>query len=241
MDSIHCRVCRTRVAFIEDLFVTVWPGGIFTRLVNVENVNYHESEIGKIIADTHCVQCGIMLGWKFITPHSMLFREGTFLLRLDWLSFWNEQVPNEQDLRMLLSKKEIELIKKELELIKMKKELIKVREERIKRQLIKMETTDQDGDGNEQVPNEQDLGTLLINMEIELTNREIELVNTRAELIKMKEELIKTETTDQDGDTTDQDGDATDQEGDVTDQDLGVNEQNTDQDLGTNEQDGGAV
>ncbi|KAL3336062.1 hypothetical protein AABB24_032006, partial [Solanum stoloniferum] len=65
MGSIHCRVCRTRVAFIEDLFVTVLPGGIFTRLVNVENVNYHESEIGKIIADTHCVQCGIMLGWKF--------------------------------------------------------------------------------------------------------------------------------------------------------------------------------
>ncbi|MCD7457788.1 hypothetical protein HAX54_036180 [Datura stramonium] len=117
-DCIHCRICRTRVAFIEDYFPNVndlLSGGFFSKVFNVEvpeDERYHQAVDGKTRANTYCVGCGMLLGWKLIAvpKQSMYIREGGYLMRLHKLIYWNdvtlltflmgganEQAPNDQD------------------------------------------------------------------------------------------------------------------------------------------------
>ncbi|XP_006350907.2 uncharacterized protein DDB_G0290685-like [Solanum tuberosum] len=98
-DSIYCGECRTRVAFIENAPVEVWPAGIFVRLFNVDNQNIHQSEFETTLADSCCVQCGKLLGWKFIavTQPDMDVMVGTFLMRLNMLSFDEENDDQDGD------------------------------------------------------------------------------------------------------------------------------------------------
>ncbi|XP_055831098.1 uncharacterized protein LOC129900197 [Solanum dulcamara] len=103
---IHCRVCRTRVAFIEDTAAIVRTGPfcrmILKRVFNVQvsdNVYYILLFGTATVANTNCVQCGTIIGSKFIavTQQNIYFREGRFFMKWDKLSLSNEQVPNEQD------------------------------------------------------------------------------------------------------------------------------------------------
>ncbi|KAH0659701.1 hypothetical protein KY289_028449 [Solanum tuberosum] len=74
-DYIHCTL------------VPVESGGIFNRVFNVDvsdDLNNHETLNGSTIANAYCVQCGTMLGWKFIAIHQpeMYVREGRFFMNL---------------------------------------------------------------------------------------------------------------------------------------------------------------
>ncbi|CAN4098862.1 unnamed protein product [Withania somnifera] len=122
-DCIYCRMCRVRVAFVEDyigFLNDLMPEGIFNKMFNVQvpkDERYHHVRDGETLADTYCVGCGMLLGWKLIavTQPCRFSKEGRFAMKLDNLSYWDdellykqdpndqdgvayEQVPNEQDL-----------------------------------------------------------------------------------------------------------------------------------------------
>ncbi|XP_055831100.1 uncharacterized protein LOC129900200 [Solanum dulcamara] len=117
-DCIHCRICRTRVAFVHNFFPNLndlVSEGFFSNVFNVEvpeDKRYHQVEGGRTRADTYCVDCRNLLGWKLIavSEPSRYCREGGFHMRLDELTYWNEvtlldflsggdneQAPNDQD------------------------------------------------------------------------------------------------------------------------------------------------
>ncbi|KAH0667113.1 hypothetical protein KY285_028319 [Solanum tuberosum] len=81
-DYIHCTL------------VPVESGGIFNRVFNVDvsDLNNHETLNGSTIANAYCVQCGTMLGWKFIAIHQpeMYVREGRFFMNLYKLTSSND-------------------------------------------------------------------------------------------------------------------------------------------------------
>uniref|UniRef100_M1DMT3 Fad NAD binding oxidoreductases n=1 Tax=Solanum tuberosum TaxID=4113 RepID=M1DMT3_SOLTU len=116
-DCILCYFCETRVAFIEDFIPNVRTiqqseyfvvGRYFMKLFNVEvpeDKRYHQvEEDGRIVADTYCIKCGNLLGWKVIAivKPSMFIREGVFIIRLSQIDpnnqdeGANEQVPNDE-------------------------------------------------------------------------------------------------------------------------------------------------
>ncbi|KAH0659696.1 hypothetical protein KY289_028444 [Solanum tuberosum] len=94
-DRIHCRRCRIRVALVSDYVQPVGPGGIFNRVFNVDvsdDVNDHLQQEVNTLANTYCVRCGTLLGWKFIAvpEPSMIIRAGRFCMRLHKLTLWND-------------------------------------------------------------------------------------------------------------------------------------------------------
>ncbi|XP_055831101.1 protein yippee-like At3g08990 [Solanum dulcamara] len=101
-DCIHCRICRTRIAFVRDHFANIsnhaW---VFHNMFNVEvpeDEGYHLVVDGKTLAYTYCIKCRNLLGWKLIAiaQYSRYLREGIFIMTLR-----NhgpiEQGPNNQD------------------------------------------------------------------------------------------------------------------------------------------------
>ncbi|XP_055829134.1 uncharacterized protein LOC129898572 isoform X2 [Solanum dulcamara] len=222
-DYIHCNMCKTRVALVQDYILTgndLVTAAFFNRLFNVEvseDEPYKKVIDGKTLAETYCVQCRNLLGWKLIavSQPSINYREGGFYMRLDKLIYWND-VPlfdflfggdNEQNADQHGDASE--------------------------------QNADQHGDANEQIPNEQDLGANEQNADQDGDANE-ENVDQDGD--------ANEENVDQDGDANeenaDQDGDANeqnvDQDGDANQQDLGGNAQNADQDEDGNEQDLGA-
>ncbi|XP_059302096.1 protein yippee-like At3g08990 [Lycium ferocissimum] len=95
-EYIHCGMCGTRVAFVEDRFATF-------NVEVPENEIYHQQEHGPTLADTYCIKCGNLLGWKLIAvpqPNKYI-KEGRFVMKLDQLNFLpggaNQQAPHNQD------------------------------------------------------------------------------------------------------------------------------------------------
>ncbi|XP_049343398.1 protein yippee-like At3g08990 [Solanum verrucosum] len=114
----HCRTCGTQVALVQDYDHSVDDlvnAKFFTEVLNVEvteDERYHPVTDGMNLAETYCVQCKTLLGWKLIAASqpSRSHRVGGFYMILKELSFWNdetlpnfpfggdnEQVPNDQD------------------------------------------------------------------------------------------------------------------------------------------------
>ncbi|KAH0659712.1 hypothetical protein KY285_028330 [Solanum tuberosum] len=107
-DCINCFICGTRVGFIGDLHATSILSWVFHNVFNVEvpeDKRYHQvEEDGRTVADTYCIKCGNLLGWKVIAivKPSMFIREGVFIIRLSQIDpnnqdeGANEQVPNDE-------------------------------------------------------------------------------------------------------------------------------------------------
>ncbi|KAH0750027.1 hypothetical protein KY290_029259 [Solanum tuberosum] len=227
-DSIYCGGCRTRVAFIEDVFVTMSSVGIFDRVFNVEvsdDVNNHHQQDANTLANTYCVQCGRMLGWKFIEviQQSLYVKEGTFRLRFDMLSFeeqnvdqdvgGNQQVPIEQEYQDGDGDQQVP-----------HEQDLGANEQ----------NADQDRGGDQQVPNERDLGTNEQNVDQDggsdpqIPNEQDYQDRGGDQQVPIEQDLGGNEQ------SVDQDGGG-DQEV-PNEQDLGDNEQNDDQDGGGDEQ-----
>uniref|UniRef100_M1DNL0 Yippee domain-containing protein n=1 Tax=Solanum tuberosum TaxID=4113 RepID=M1DNL0_SOLTU len=117
---LHCRRCRTRVATIQDYFPALQilgsvPAGLFTTVFSVEvaeDEQYHRGIDDMTLAETYCVQCRNLLGWKIIaiSQPSRSHIVGGFIMRLNEIICWNnvllldllfggnnEQAPNDQD------------------------------------------------------------------------------------------------------------------------------------------------
>ncbi|KAK4376014.1 hypothetical protein RND71_006691 [Anisodus tanguticus] len=94
---IHCGMCRTRVAFIEDDIAvdvsTSLTRGIYSKVFNVEvpadDLSYHQQENGNTLVDTYCVKCGMLLGHKLYYWDELLYN--------DQVGGANEQGPKDQD------------------------------------------------------------------------------------------------------------------------------------------------
>ncbi|KAL3336052.1 hypothetical protein AABB24_032001 [Solanum stoloniferum] len=141
---LHCRSCTTRVAIVQDYFPNLEilarvPAGLFTTVFSVQVAEDYRVIDGMTVADTYCVQCRNLLGWKIITvpQPSSSHTVGRFVMILNRLVCWNnvtlldlllegnnEQAPNDQD-----------------------------------GGADEEQDNDQNGGANEQVPNEQDLGS----------------------------------------------------------------------------------
>ncbi|PHU15931.1 hypothetical protein BC332_17136 [Capsicum chinense] len=72
----------------------VLPVGIFRGVFNVEvlqDANALHVVGGNTLADALCVQCGLLLGWRYIAvpQPSMSIRQGRFLMILHRLTYWN--------------------------------------------------------------------------------------------------------------------------------------------------------
>ncbi|XP_049343389.1 protein yippee-like At3g08990 [Solanum verrucosum] len=117
---LHCRRCRTRVATIQDYFPALQilgsvPAGFFTTVFSVEvaeDERYHRGIDDMTLAETYCVQCRNLVGWKIIaiSQPSRSHIVGGFIMRLNEIICWNnvllldllfggnnEQAPNDQD------------------------------------------------------------------------------------------------------------------------------------------------
>ncbi|KAH0750024.1 hypothetical protein KY290_029256 [Solanum tuberosum] len=89
---LHCRRCRTRVATIQDYFPALQilgsvPAGLFTTVFSVEvaeDEQYHRGIDDMTLAETYCVQCRNLLGWKIIaiSQPSRSHIVGGFIMRL---------------------------------------------------------------------------------------------------------------------------------------------------------------
>ncbi|XP_059302098.1 uncharacterized protein LOC132054033 [Lycium ferocissimum] len=112
-EYIHCGICRTRVAFVEDHIATDMsnskPRRISSKVFNVEipdDMSYHEQVNGNTLVDTYCVRCRMLLGWKLIAvSHPSRHKLSYWNDPRHRLSYWNdeqdgganEQAPNDQD------------------------------------------------------------------------------------------------------------------------------------------------
>ncbi|XP_055829433.1 uncharacterized protein LOC129898782 [Solanum dulcamara] len=98
-DFVHCSVCKTQIGLVDEFINDMENGrtAIFNKVFNVQvdAEKYHRQENGKIVADTYCVKCGMLLGMKLIVvPYShwtVNFRQGRFLIRANKLVFWNNE------------------------------------------------------------------------------------------------------------------------------------------------------
>ncbi|KAL3367230.1 hypothetical protein AABB24_011777, partial [Solanum stoloniferum] len=232
-DSIYCGECRTRVAFIENAPVEVWPAGIFVRLFNVDNQNIHQSEFETTLADSCCVQCGKLLGWKFIavTQPDMDVMVGTFLMRLNMLSFDEENDDQDGDANDQDDSANNEQNTDEQD----------GGGDQDEGTNNEQNTHEQDGGGNQQVPIDQEVGTNEQNTDEkdEGTNNEQntdEQDGCGDQQVPIDQELGTNEqnTDDQDGGGDQDEG--TNNEQNTDDQDEGTNEQNVNQDRGSNQQ-----
>ncbi|KAM3231902.1 hypothetical protein P3L10_017261 [Capsicum annuum] len=96
-DWIRCRRCRNPVVHIGNYLQpvqAVLPVGIFRGVFNVEvlqDANALHVVGGNTLADALCVQCGLLLGWRYIAvpQPSMSIRQGRFLMILHRLTYWN--------------------------------------------------------------------------------------------------------------------------------------------------------
>ncbi|KAG5624625.1 hypothetical protein H5410_009843 [Solanum commersonii] len=235
-DSIYCGGCRTRVAFIEDVFVTMSSVGIFDRVFNVEvsyDVNNHHQQDENTLANTYCVQCGRMLGWKF---DMLSFEEQN----VDQDVGGNQQVPIEQEYQDGDGDQQVP-----------HEQDLSANEQ----------NADQDRGGDQQVPNEQDLGTNEQNVDQDggsdpqVPNEQDYQDRGGDQQVPIEQDLGANEqSVDQDGggdqevpneQNDDQDGggdeqnydpDGRDNQQAPNEHDLGTNEQNDDQDGGSNGQ-----
>ncbi|WMV35865.1 hypothetical protein MTR67_029250 [Solanum verrucosum] len=68
----HCRTCGTQVALVQDYDHSVDDlvnAKFFTEVLNVEvteDERYHPVTDGMNLAETYCVQCKTLLGWKLV-------------------------------------------------------------------------------------------------------------------------------------------------------------------------------
>nr|XP_009591134.1 protein yippee-like At3g08990 [Nicotiana tomentosiformis]XP_016476747.1 PREDICTED: protein yippee-like At3g08990 [Nicotiana tabacum] len=82
----------------DDVPVSYSSGGIYHKVFNVQVLDdekYLRLDNGYTLADAYCVGCGMLLGWKFIrvAQPSIYCKEGRFLMKLDKLIYWNNDVP----------------------------------------------------------------------------------------------------------------------------------------------------
>ncbi|KAF3679920.1 hypothetical protein FXO38_02552 [Capsicum annuum] len=85
---------QTNCPITESSVQAVLPVGIFRGVFNVEvlqDANALHVVGGNTLADALCVQCGLLLGWRYIAvpQPSMSIRQGRFLMILHRLTYWN--------------------------------------------------------------------------------------------------------------------------------------------------------
>uniref|UniRef100_M1DX46 ORF_19 n=1 Tax=Solanum tuberosum TaxID=4113 RepID=M1DX46_SOLTU len=95
-DTIHCNThgCRRQVTSFNNYIPMSRPRGLglfnWVINVNIANVSNH---LGTTIDKTYCSKCEKMIGWRIIavTQPSEYIKEGRFCMRLDKLSFSNNE------------------------------------------------------------------------------------------------------------------------------------------------------
>ncbi|XP_055833557.1 protein yippee-like At3g08990 [Solanum dulcamara] len=96
-DFVHCIVCKTRIGSIHEFIKEIENGNtvVFNKVFNVQvdKEKYHKQVNGNSVADTYCLNCGMLLGMKLIlVPNShqnASIIEGRFLMSNNQLVFWN--------------------------------------------------------------------------------------------------------------------------------------------------------
>ncbi|KAH0659717.1 hypothetical protein KY289_028465 [Solanum tuberosum] len=95
-DTIHCNThgCRRQVTSFNNYIPMTRSGGLghFNWVINVRIANV-SNHLGTTVAKTYCSKCEKMNGWKIIavTQPSEYITEGRFCMRLDKLSFSNNE------------------------------------------------------------------------------------------------------------------------------------------------------